>query len=175
MTMQAPRPWWDRFWNRVDRSGDCWLWRGRPTPKGYGVIGINGKDKYVHQVSYEAFIGPIPAGLVIDHLCRVRLCVNPAHLEPVTNKVNILRGMGACAQNTRKTECPKGHALTLDNLLPAPLRQGKRSCRTCRQVVKANWKRRRYHTDAVYREQLKAESRDYRHRAEARRKEAIDA
>lgn len=88
----------ERFWPRVDRRGEteCWMWRGCVNPvtgygqwaNGYSIIGA-------HRVAYELMVGPIPSGLEIDHLCRVRACVNPAHLEAVTHRENILRGHAA--------------------------------------------------------------------------------
>lgn len=83
----------------------CWMWMAAIHWTGYGV----GKDGLAHRHSYEAFVGPIPSGLQIDHLCRNRWCVNPAHLEAVTQKVNIMRGHGFGAKNARRTHCPRGH------------------------------------------------------------------
>ncbi|HEY7824270.1 MAG TPA: HNH endonuclease signature motif containing protein [Acidimicrobiia bacterium] len=86
---------WDRFWNKVDASGDCWEWIGATAGNGYGKINVKGRDHYpefAHRVGWELLVGPIPDGLVIDHLCRNTLCVNPDHLEPVTHKVNVRRG-----------------------------------------------------------------------------------
>jgi hypothetical protein len=81
----------DRFWANVDQSGDCWLWMGART-RGYGRFEVDGKGMAVHRFAYELLIGPVPEGLQIDHLCRNRPCVNPAHLEPVTNRENTMRG-----------------------------------------------------------------------------------
>jgi hypothetical protein len=81
----------DKQYIPVTESG-CWLWIGALDKEGYGVFGINGKQKRAHRVSYEAHIGKIPDGLCLDHKCRVRCCVNPSHLEAVTNKENIRRG-----------------------------------------------------------------------------------
>jgi hypothetical protein len=81
-----------------------------------------------HRFSYEAYVGPIGAGLHIDHLCRVRSCVNPKHLEPVTQRVNTLRGEGRAALQLRVTHCPRGHEYTPDNIY---LWRGHRACRTC--------------------------------------------
>jgi HNH endonuclease len=78
-------------------------------PDGYWQMTVAGKQVYCHRQAWIDANGPIPESLVIDHLCRVRWCRNPAHLEPVTNRVNILRGNGASARNARKTTCPQGH------------------------------------------------------------------
>lgn len=81
-----------------------------------------------HRIVYEALIGQIPSGMVLDHLCRVRNCVNPQHLEPVTNRANILRGNTPSAENARKTHCQNGHLLAGDNL---GFNKSRRLCRTC--------------------------------------------
>lgn len=77
--------------NRVIDAAGCWLWQGQPGVNGYGRISVNDVVQYAHRVSYETFVGPIPADLTIDHLCRVRMCINPAHLEPVTRDENTRR------------------------------------------------------------------------------------
>jgi len=84
-----------RILRLTDRSGECWLWLGRKNPKGYGQMTIAKHQRSAHRVSYETFVGPIPEGLEIDHLCRVRHCVNPGHLEAVTRSVNLRRQMAA--------------------------------------------------------------------------------
>jgi len=97
---------------------------------GYGKVNIDGKAKLAHRVVYEALVGPIPEGLQLDHLCRNRACVNPAHLEPVTQRVNILRGTGTAAVHAAKTHCINGHPFDEANTY---LYQGnKRMCRRCR-------------------------------------------
>jgi HNH endonuclease len=82
-----------------------------------------------HRVVYETLVGPIPDGLVIDHLCRNPRCVRPDHMEPVTNQVNVLRGIGITALRKQKTHCPAGHAYSLENTRYS--KEGKRNCRTC--------------------------------------------
>jgi hypothetical protein len=79
----------------------CWLWTGTVMPAGYGTMKVGGQQRLAHRVAYEAFIGPVPDGLVLDHLCRVRSCVNPWHLQPVTNRENILRGVGVTSRWAR--------------------------------------------------------------------------
>lgn len=98
----------------MEPMSGCWLWTGYTDKGGYGRITIGkigGKVKsgWVHRVAFEAFREPIPAGLEIDHLCRVRSCVNPNHMEAVTPRVNSLRGTSFVAVNAKKTHCPQGH------------------------------------------------------------------
>jgi hypothetical protein len=115
----------------------CWLWVGATSPSAsgkhpYGIFTKDGKLRMAHRVSYEMAIGLIPDGLQLDHLCRMTLCVNPAHLEPVTPKENIRRGRTAeAARNTQlsKTHCPHGHEYSGDNLYIKP--NGRRECRQC--------------------------------------------
>lgn len=102
----------ERFWSKVDRDlGDtsrCWEWRAC-VDKGYGQFWLKGSRVLAHRFSYELSGLVIPKGLQLDHLCRNRRCVNPHHLEPVSQKENIYRGEGPTATNSRKTRCPKGH------------------------------------------------------------------
>lgn len=128
----------DRFWSKVDFSGECWEWTARVSRNGYGQFTSGGKKLLPHRVSYEHFFGPIPDGLVIDHLCRNKSCVNPEHLESVTQKVNRERGHNApCGSHNRsKTECLHGHPLDGENLYRKP--NGERCCVTCRREQKRN-------------------------------------
>lgn len=118
----------------IDDSG-CWIWRGAHNRAGYGYIG-NPHDKTgVHRASYEFYKGPIPMGLQIDHLCRKPACANPDHLEAVSCRVNILRGVSPAAREARQTHCKRGHPLNLLNTYVQPS-NGQRSCKTCRQERK---------------------------------------
>ena len=86
-----------RFWVKVappDES-ECWRWLGSPTANGYGQMSLGSDKIYAHRFSYETLVGPIPPGLQLDHLCRVRICVSPAHLKPVTSRENVTRGYRA--------------------------------------------------------------------------------
>jgi hypothetical protein len=123
----------------VPELGPCWLWTGAIS-KGYGRFGITIAFKsyrmlQAHRWAYEYWIGLIPAGLELDHLCRVRACVNPNHLEPVTTRINLLRGRGISARNAAKTHCPEGHSYIPINTF---LQRGRkeslgRVCLTCRR------------------------------------------
>jgi len=99
-----------RWWNLV-QLGDsgCWEWKSAAEKRNYARFQVGGKMWLSHRYAYHVLIGPIPDGLVIDHLCRNPPCVNPAHLEAVTHRENTLRGNGACAVHARKTQCPRGH------------------------------------------------------------------
>lgn len=132
----------ERFWPRVDVGAvtGCWLWQGNIDTKGYGRFGHEGRSCYAHRVAYELLVGDIPEGLVLDHLCRVTACVNPAHLEPVTRVENIMRGEGYCATNARKSHCPQGHPLEGDNLMSG---LDYRRCRTCRNIYRRGLRARR--------------------------------
>lgn len=112
----------------IDPVTGCLNWQGR-TSKGYGQIGAGGKMLRVHRVMYEMFAWPIPAGLQLDHLCRNRACANVAHLEPVTNRVNVLRGNTIVAACAAKTHCPAGHPYDEANTMLTT--QGWRRCREC--------------------------------------------
>jgi hypothetical protein len=118
----------------------CWQWQ-RPLDNGYGRFWVDGQTVLAHRYSYEIHVGSIPDGLHLDHLCRNRGCVNPAHLEPVTLAVNVLRGEGLSAVNARKTVCKHGHPLTDDNVYVTP--RGSRTCRACQRARVVAWRERR--------------------------------
>lgn len=96
-------------------EGDCRLWKGYCTDKGYAQFRVHRKTRRAARVAYEIFVGPIPVGYVLDHLCRRRNCVNPEHLEPVTNRINLLRGNTFAARHAAKTHCVHGHEFTPEN------------------------------------------------------------
>lgn len=118
----------------------CWEWTGRKTGEGYGLVsrGRSRTALLAHRVVYTMHRGPIPAGLLLDHLCRNHSCVNPAHLEPVTHRENDLRGYGASGLHARQTHCVNGHPFDENNTYISP--KGWRRCRTCARASD----RRRY-------------------------------
>ncbi len=121
-----------RFWQYVQvRDDGCWQWlsalRGRLK---YGTFWHERKSVTAHRFSFERLCGPVPPGLQLDHLCRNPQCVNPAHLEVVPNRVNVLRGVGPTAHNARKTHCLRGHPFTTGNTYHPP-GSAHRYCREC--------------------------------------------
>lgn len=135
-----------RFVSKVNKGGAfsdligsrCWEWTGATT-SGYGVIRLDGNGRLVraHRAAYEMYVGAIPDGLQIDHLCRRRCCVNPYHLEPVTQAENIRRGGSSAAQIAKwaaMTHCRSGHERTPDNTHITP--KGQRVCRVCQRAAR---------------------------------------
>ncbi len=123
----------EQFWSRVDASGDCWLWTGGRGSEGYGTFYWQGKTRLAHRLVYQILVGVIPPTMQIDHLCRVRYCVNPDHMQIVTHRENILRGVGPTAKASQVTHCPKGHPYDKAN---TRIRwQGWRACRACKRIA----------------------------------------
>lgn len=127
----------ERFWTRVAKTETCWIWVGR-TRKGYGQFDIDGGSVEAHRYAYELLVGPIPDGLTLDHVeargCTSKACVNPAHLEPVTQGANARRWFSGHA----RPRCPRGHDMTdSENVY---FERGHRRCRQCRR----EWRHEHY-------------------------------
>jgi hypothetical protein len=122
-------------------NSGCWFWMGGLSAGGYGQITFSNPKttKKAHRVAWELHRGPVPAGLELDHLCRMRSCVTPDHLEPVTRRENTLRGEGVTSQNAHKTHCVNGHPLSGRNLL---VKSGWRTCRACQAKAALAFKHR---------------------------------
>lgn len=139
----------ERLWAKIDKRGpdECWPWTAC-TAVGYGKISVKNRGpQLAHRIVYELMIGPIREGMVIDHSChdescvppcQHRKCCNPAHLNPITNAANVLRGNSMNARNARKTHCKRDHEFTTDNTI---IRKdtGARQCRTCHNANKLRY------------------------------------
>jgi hypothetical protein len=142
-----------RFWERVAKDGPipahrpdlgpCWVLTKGLRGDGYGRLSVDGRYVMTHRFAYELLVGPIPAGLTIDHLCRNHACANPRHLEPVTRGENCLRGVGSPAANARKTHCKRGHEFTPENTYVHPGRPRHRECVICMRAAEQRRVRRR--------------------------------
>jgi hypothetical protein len=142
----------ERLLKKVDKisKSPCWQCVGFINQNGYAIITRNYRPKRAHRVSYELFVGPIPEGLELDHLCRNRSCVNPKHLEPVTRKENLRRSPLACwsgglalrIKKKVKTHCVHGHPYSGDNLIVRG--NGWRVCRECKLIYMRKRYVRRY-------------------------------
>lgn len=132
----------EAIWDKITVTGFCWLWEGYVSKEGYGYSTFEGKGRIAHRHVYELLVGPIPKGLQLDHLCRVRNCVNPDHLEPVTPRENLMRGFTHARSNSEKTHCAQGHEYNEANTY---YDKTQRSCKAC----KINRQRARNDNDTV--------------------------
>lgn len=134
----------ERFGRQVDcTSSECWLWTGALNWRGYGQFHWEGRRGGAHIFSYLTFVGDIGAGYEIDHVCRVRNCVRPDHLEAVTHRENLMRGTSFAAVNAAKTHCDHGHEFTPANTYRRPTGLANRECRTCRSARRLAHARRK--------------------------------
>lgn len=135
------QPLGQRFWTKVEFSVNCWEWQGYRM-RGYGQFALTRrKTVRAHRLAYELMVGPIPDGLTLDHLCRNKACVNPAHLEPVTSQENVRRSPNApSVVNAKATHCRHNHELSGTNLIIRP--NGNRDCRECGRLRQAKHRAR---------------------------------
>ena len=125
-----------RFWSKatIGNPDECWLWQASLNPTGYGKFRYQGESRLAHHIAYEQCTGPIPPNLILDHLCYTRACINPNHLEAVTQGENVRRAAKLI------TSCPKGHPYDAENTYYRPSRNARR-CRTChREQERERWK-----------------------------------
>lgn len=128
---------------RIDLETGCHVWEGAKQSRGYGCFGVGGgKSALAHRWIYEQAVGPIGPGLQIDHACKNKACVNPAHLEAVSAKENNRRSDSPSAKNARATHCANGHELSGPNLFFK--RDGRRQCRRCHNTMNREADRERY-------------------------------
>lgn len=121
----------ERFWSKAETTPKgCWEWQGNRSRLGYGRFHLNGESWMAHRIAYAIHVAEVPPHLTLDHLCRNRACVNPAHLEPTPQRVNVWRGVGPTADNHRKVTCPEGHTYNVRY-------NGHRRCRECRRKGEA--------------------------------------
>lgn len=138
----------DRFWAFVKKTPSCWIWVGGQAGKGYGRFRVGRALKVSsHRFAYEQIVGEIPPNMQLDHLCRNKLCCNPAHLEVVTNRENALRGTSPTAINAKKILCIHGHQLSGENVWRDS--SGGRHCKTCRNARVKAWKQKNRRSCAV--------------------------
>lgn len=134
----------------IDGDG-CHVWVGSRT-RGYGMVHVDGRMRYVHRVRYEREIGPIPEGMTLDHFaCNNGAggCCNPLHCRPVQPRENALRGDTVAAANAAKTHCPRGHPFRAENLSRSALRAGIRKCQICQMEAQRVCRAKKPRTDAV--------------------------
>lgn len=143
----------ERFFEKVEKTDTCWLWKASIRGGGYGQFFWNRKIGEAHRFSYELVKGEIAEGLDIDHLCRVRNCVNPNHLEAVTRRENLIRGAGTTAINFYKDKCSRGHKFDEKNTY---VFRNARKCRICATILQASY-REKYGSNWI-REKKRAQS-----------------
>jgi len=135
--MPHPTPTVETIFDRMT-IGDCWEWGGHTT-KGYGNVTVAGQQWRVHRLVWTWLVGPIPAGMELDHLCKNKRCCNPDHLEPVAHAENVRRGESGTPQRNR-THCPQRHPYDETNTY---IKGGSRVCRRCKSIAEVNRQRRK--------------------------------
>lgn len=151
-----------RFWSKVKKTDGCWIWTGAKDRDGYGRFWKEKGLVGAHRYAYEEAVGPIPSGLVTDHSCHNPPCVNPSHIEPVTQAENNRR-------HPEKTHCPKGHPYNTKNTYVG--KKGSKECRTCHRL-QSNLYNSKKNPDP-WRERIRARYEVLRQEAEARQKSRL--
>lgn len=128
----------DRFWSKVDRYGECWLWLASTSGKGYGTFHFRGRCTGAHRVAYILCVGEVPQGTELDHKCRNRRCVRPDHLEAVSHAENVRRGLIGITAAT-KNICRNGHRMSAANTVGRRGQERARFCLECRRRSKRDW------------------------------------
>lgn len=145
-TGPKPKPFDELFWPKVKKTDSCWIWTGKINTRGYGLFYFRHKCTVAHRKCYLVLKGKIPKGLVLDHLCRNSLCVNPNHLEPVTQKENLARGVNTPSS---RTHCPQGHSYSQENTCVEHYgRKIGRRCKICKRN-RANIYYRTHHEERL--------------------------
>lgn len=122
----------NRFWSKVSKTGECWLWIGSLNNNGYGQMRINTRSHLAHRLSYELTYGKISKGLVVNHLCEMPNCVNPKHLEAITQLENVHKGRASRSKpHKQRAYCKNGHSMVPENVY---IYKNNRACRECRKL-----------------------------------------
>lgn len=117
-------------------GGGCWDWSAAKNNNGYGVMHVKVGPRFAHRAAYEHWRGPLIQGLVIDHVCKNTGCVNPAHLQQVTQRKNVLLGNNFCAKHSKQTHCKRGHEFNLNNTyVSLSTKTPRRQCKACRRKI----------------------------------------
>lgn len=127
----------ERFFTFIIKVGTCWEWQAALDKDGYGLFWFDSRQRRAHRFSYENFVKKIPDGLVLDHLCRNVKCVNPEHLEVVTNRINIIRGRWKSNNLNTFTHCNRGHKFTDESSIRR--KDGKKTCRICKDAYTSEY------------------------------------
>lgn len=151
--LEFNKPALSRFWSKVEKTSNCWIWKGFMDLSGYGKFSYFGETVFAHRFS-KSIAEPLKGGTEVDHLCRNRACVNPEHLEQVDHRTNMMRSPTAQpALNARKMKCYKGHELTTK-------KNGTRYCKSCIKANRKNWSNS-YQSSDKYREYMRNYMREY--------------
>lgn len=126
-----------RFYSKVKKTNNCWIWTSKKHVRGYGLFNIKGVSYRAHRIAFQLSGSVLDPRMVLDHLCKNTSCVNPEHLEEVTHAENTMRGISFTALNSKKTQCPKGHEYDRVDY------RGRRCCSVCTKKIQREWQRNR--------------------------------